>query len=97
MLVTPPTMVNNRAPRACPGGLFALRTLYIAVACVLSAFDIEPALDEDGNPQPPKAEFNSRVIRYVFLGTSARAKAMLTNAMLHQGSQVFQMCNQALI
>ena len=52
--------------------------MYIVVACVLSAFNIEPALDKGGNPQPPKAEFYSRIIRYVFLGTSVRIKAMLT-------------------
>ena len=73
ILVTLPTlMANNRTLRACPGGRFAVRTLYIVIACVLSAFNIEPALDGDGNPQPPKAEFNIRILRYVFLGTSVR-------------------------
>ena len=71
-MVTPPTVVNNRTPRTYPGNFFALRTLYIVVACVLSTFNIEPALDEDGNPQPPKPEFNDRILRYVSLGTSAR-------------------------
>lgn len=49
--------------RACPGKDFALRTIYLVVACVLSAFNIEPALDDDGNPQIPKAEFGSLLVR----------------------------------
>jgi len=65
-------VVNDRISRACPGKPFAIRTLYIVVACVLSAFNIEPALGGDGNPQPPKVEFNIRILRYVFLGTSVR-------------------------
>ena len=55
--------------RICPGKHLALRSLYLLIACVLSAFDIKPALDEDGNPQVPKPEFNSLVLRYAFLGT----------------------------
>jgi hypothetical protein len=54
-------------PRICPGRHFALRTVYIIVACVLTVFDIEPALDEDGNLQLPKVEFDCTLIRYVLL------------------------------
>ena len=49
----------------CPGRSFALRTVYLVVACVLSLFDIKPALDEDGKPQVPEAEFDGLIIRYV--------------------------------
>ena len=49
--------------RICPGKHLALRTVYLVVACVLSAFDIGPALDEDGNPQMPNAEFDDVLIR----------------------------------
>ena len=57
--------------RICPGRHFALRTMYLFVACVSAVFDIEPVLDEDGNPQLPEAEFTGdSIVRYVFLGTS---------------------------
>ena len=58
-------MIILTLPRICPGSSFALRTVYLVVACVLSAFDIEPALDEDGKPQIPEAEFDSLIVRYV--------------------------------
>ena len=34
-------------------------------------------MDEDGNPQPPKPEFNSRMMRYVLLGTLDRVLTIL--------------------
>jgi len=73
-------MITLVIPRICPGGHFALRTVYLVVACVLSAFNIEPALDEDGNPQSPKAEFHCAgvIVRYVFLGSPILVVAMLT-------------------
>jgi len=49
--------------RNCPGKDFALHTVYIVVACVLSVFDIGPALDDDGNPNVPMAEFGSLFVR----------------------------------
>lgn len=55
--------------RICPGKDFALQMMYIIVACVLTTFNIEPALDEEGNPQMPKAEFECLVARYVFSST----------------------------
>jgi len=51
--------------RICPGRHFALRTAYLVITCVLSVFNIEPALDDDGNPQVPKAEYESSIVRYV--------------------------------
>ena len=39
--------------------------VYLVVACVLSVFNIEPSLDEDGKPQVPEAEFGSLGVRYV--------------------------------
>jgi len=32
--------------RICPGRHFALRTLFLDIACTLSAFDILPPVDE---------------------------------------------------
>jgi len=48
------------------------------VVCVLSAFDIGPALDEDGNPQAPKVEYDSVAVRYVFMETLICTVGMLT-------------------
>ena len=65
------SVVDNRAhvnsDRICPGKYFALRTVYMVVACVLSVFDIGPVLDEDGNPRIPEVEFDGAFIRCVFL------------------------------
>ena len=72
-------------PRNCPGRHFALRSLYLLVACVLSVFDVKPVLDEDGNLQVPEAEFNSSMVRYVFLWTSIRSDVD-SGATSHQGS-----------
>ena len=65
-------------PRICPGRHFALRTVYLVVVCVLSVFNVSPALDEDGNPQMPKVEFDSLLVRYVFVVISIHAVRMLT-------------------
>ena len=69
----------------CPGRHFALRTLYLVIACVLSTFDIEPTLDDDGNPHMPKAEFHSVVIRYVFGVIDFRCWEIERHTALHQG------------
>jgi len=59
--------------RICVGRDFALQTLYLVIACVSAVFDIEPAVNEHGNPEIPEAEFSGdSVIRYVFLETSIR-------------------------
>ena len=36
--------------RICPGRYFADDSLFLNVACVLHVFDIEPPLDDNGNP-----------------------------------------------
>ena len=56
--------------RICPGRYLALRIVYLAVVCVLFVFDIGPALDEDGNAQMPKIEFDGASVQYVFLESS---------------------------
>ena len=43
--------------RLCPGREFALSSIFIAVASVLSAFDIGKAVGEDGSPITPSGEF----------------------------------------
>ena len=66
--------------RICIGKHFTLRTVYLVVACVLSVFDIEPASDENGNLQMPKAEFRSGFVRCVPPAPSNPVIGMLTIA-----------------
>lgn len=40
-------------------------------------FNIEPVSDEGGDPQMPKAEFDSHMVRYAFIGTSIHTVGML--------------------
>jgi len=63
LVYNPENRVFGTGRRICPGKDFALRTLYIVVACVLSVFDIGPALDDDGIPQMPKPEFGCLLVR----------------------------------
>jgi len=44
-------------PRICPGKHFALRTFYLFVSSVSAVFDIEPAVNEHGNPLIPEPDF----------------------------------------
>ena len=82
--------------RICPGRYFALRTVYLAVACVLSVFDIGPVLDEGGNPRIPRIEFDSAFIRCVFLQLSIDTAADIDRlVMSHQGSETIRMYYQA--
>jgi len=52
--------------------------VYLVVVCVLSAFDIGPALDENGNPQAPKVEYDNAAVRYVFVETLILTVGILT-------------------
>ena len=47
---------------------------------MLSVFDVESALGEDGSPQVPKVQFNSSIVRYVFVEASIRMVGTLTIA-----------------
>ncbi|KAI5117352.1 hypothetical protein M0805_002462 [Coniferiporia weirii] len=50
--------------RICPGRHFADNALFIAVASILSAFNISKALDEDGVPITPKVDYIPYFIRH---------------------------------
>lgn len=52
-----------RRPRICPGQHFSLDTIFLTVASVLLAFDIQPPTGEDGRPivLDPKVTLNSAV------------------------------------
>ena len=77
--------------RICPGKDLALRTVYLVVACVLSVFDIGPALDDGGNPRMFKPEFDSITLRYVFLAPSVyTVEDVDRHATLNQGSKTFR-------
>ena len=82
--------------RICPGKHLALRTVYLVIACVLSLFDIGPALDDDGNHRVPKPEFDGVTVRYVFLGPSTHTVADTDRFVVPlQESQTFRMHYQA--
>jgi len=49
--------------RICPGRHFALRTLCLNIACILSVFDIGASLGEDGKPQFPPGDFEETATR----------------------------------
>ena len=93
----PPLTVNNRTlGRICPGRYLALRTIYLAIVCILSVFDIVPVLDEDGNPRIPEIEFDGGSVRYVFLESSIYTAAGIDRLVIsHQGSQTIRMYYQA--
>ncbi|KAJ7037884.1 cytochrome P450 [Mycena alexandri] len=50
--------------RACPGRKFATSSMYIAIATILATFEISPAIDSNGNPIEPSAEYGSGMLRY---------------------------------
>ncbi|KAI5117645.1 hypothetical protein M0805_001301 [Coniferiporia weirii] len=50
--------------RICPGKLFAESSLFIAVASVLAAFNIEKALDANGVPITPAGEYTASFITH---------------------------------
>lgn len=43
----------------CPGRFFADAGLWLSMACILAAFDISPALDENGRKVLPGKEFTT--------------------------------------
>ncbi|KAI0362724.1 cytochrome P450 [Trametes cingulata] len=43
--------------RICPGRFMALDSMWIAIACVLSVFEIKKAVDEDGKEITPDGEY----------------------------------------
>jgi len=49
--------------RVCPGRQFALRTLCLNIACILSVFDIAAPLGKDGQPQLPPGDFEETATR----------------------------------
>ena len=50
--------------RVCPGKAFAEANLWLAVANTIAVMDVRKALDKDGNPITPVAEFDPGTIRY---------------------------------
>jgi len=89
-------MVFVNPNRICPGRYLGLRTVYLVVACVLSVFDIGPALDENGNSQWPKPKYDTDTVRYVFREPSIRVAATFDrHAASHQVSQTLRMYHQA--
>ncbi|KZT36776.1 cytochrome P450 [Sistotremastrum suecicum HHB10207 ss-3] len=50
--------------RVCPGRHFATTGLWIAMATILTVFEISMPLDEDGNPITPTLEFGIGTVRH---------------------------------
>jgi len=50
--------------RACPGRFMADAQVWITIACILSVFDISPALDANGRPIKVTPEFSSGMISH---------------------------------
>ncbi|KAF9648948.1 cytochrome P450 [Thelephora ganbajun] len=59
----PEARIFGSGRRICPGRHFALRNLHLVIANVLTAFDILPPVDENGNPQPPPPAFKYSQVR----------------------------------
>ena len=55
---------KERLPDFSDKGQLPYVSLYLFIACVLPVFDIDPALDEEGNPQVSKPEFDDCIVRY---------------------------------
>ncbi|KAI0263094.1 cytochrome P450 [Gloeopeniophorella convolvens] len=50
--------------RTCPGRFMARSSLWIGIASVLAAFEITPALDEQGKPILPEEKYDAGLISY---------------------------------
>ena len=50
----------------CPGRHLAEASVWIVIATILSAFEILPVKDDNGNPIIPKADFHSAITRCVY-------------------------------
>lgn len=53
--------------RVCPGRYMAFSAVWIAIASLLTVFDIKKAVDEDGNIIEPSHEYLSALVWYVLL------------------------------
>ncbi|KZT33273.1 cytochrome P450, partial [Sistotremastrum suecicum HHB10207 ss-3] len=53
-------------PRICPGRHFATSWLWLAIATILTVFDISPEVDAAGNDILPDLEYVPVVVRYIF-------------------------------
>lgn len=53
----PEKLVFGWGRRICPGRHFALRVVWLTVACVLAKFDISKCLDEYGRPIVPEEKY----------------------------------------
>lgn len=56
-------MNNSFHARACAGKTMALDTIWIAIASILTVFDITKAVDENGDVVTPEVKLNPGSIR----------------------------------
>ncbi len=51
--------------RVCPGKVFADTNVWMAVACIIAAFQVPVSRNERGENVPPSAQFTSGFVRCV--------------------------------
>lgn len=61
-----PTTAYFISSRVCPGKFIAESSLWMAVMSILAVFNIEHEIGPNGDRIPPKAEYCSGVLRFVF-------------------------------
>jgi len=72
--------------RICPGQTWAENLLFIVVASVLTTFNIEKAIGEDGKPIPPNEEYRPGFVRtlgptkYKIIPRSQKMVSLIQNA-----------------
>ncbi|KAG1721199.1 cytochrome P450 [Suillus paluster] len=62
MVIDPAAAAFGYGQRICPGRFMADAQIWISVACILTVFNIAPALDDNGMPVEISAKFQSAMI-----------------------------------
>jgi hypothetical protein len=70
---------DNSVASACAGKSMALDTIWIAIASVLSVYNITKAVDERGNVITPRVKLQPGTVRYVHIHTSVEDDWMTPN------------------
>jgi hypothetical protein len=55
----------------CPGRWLAYDSIWLSIACILSVYSIERAIDENGREIVPEVAYTSSLLRYALEATSA--------------------------
>jgi len=60
--IDPLSVAFGYGRRVCPGRFMAEAQVWISIACILSVFDISPAMDGNGQPIEVVPSFTSGMI-----------------------------------